>query len=64
MALIFAIRALKSYDDFDIANGNGFEANATRLLTEKESVLGGTSGNPIQVIDRGASIADKCDYVD
>lgn len=64
MALILALRALKFYDDADLANGNAYEANATRLLTEKESTLTGPVGNPLQVIDRNTSISDKRDYLD
>lgn len=59
-ALILAMHALKFYRDTDIANGNAFEANATRLLTERESVLTGPAGMPIQVDDRN-SISDKSD---
>jgi len=62
-ALLLAMRALKFYDDGDIANGNIYEANATRLLTERENNLTGPARMPIQVEDRN-SIADKCDYVD
>lgn len=62
-ALLLAMRALKFYDDGDISNGNAFEANATRLLTERENNLTGPARMPIQVDDRN-SIADKCDYVD
>lgn len=63
MALILALRALKAYDDYDLAQGNAFEANATRLLTEKESVLTGIGIMPVQVEDRNA-ISDKSDYLD
>lgn len=63
MALILALRALKSYDDIDIPNGNMFEANAVRLLTERESVLTGVGVMPMQVLDRN-QISDKFDYVD
>lgn len=62
-ALLLAMRALKFYDDGDIANGNAYEANATRLLTEREENLTGPARMPIQVEDRN-SIHDKCDYVD
>lgn len=64
LALLLAMRAVKFYDDADLPNGNAYEANATRLLTEKESVISTPVGNPIQVIDRGASIMDKHDFVD
>jgi len=61
-AFLLAMRAFKFYDDGDLANGNAFEANATRLLTEKEHSLTGPAGNPIQVIDLN-SISDRCDFV-
>lgn len=62
-ALLMAMRALKFYDDGDIANGNAFEANATRLITERENNLTGPARMPIQVDDRN-SVMDKEDYVD
>ena len=64
LALLLAMRAVKFYDDADLPNGNAYEANATRVLTEKESVLTGVTGNPLQVIDRNCSISDKKDYLD
>lgn len=48
-ALILALKALKFYRDSDLANGQAFEANATRLLTEREATLTGVGGSPIQV---------------
>lgn len=62
-ALIMAMRALKFYDDGDAANGMLYETNATRLLTEKESVIDTPMGSPVQVVDLN-SISDKNDYVD
>lgn len=62
-ALILAMKALKFYRDSDLANGQAFEANATRLLTEREATLTGLSGSPLQVEDRN-SIADKHDFLD
>ena len=62
-ALVLAMRAYKFYSDGDLANGNAYEANATRLLTERESSLTGPARNPIQVDDRN-SISDKFDYLD
>lgn len=63
LALIMAMRANQFYNDGDIANGNAFEANATRIITERENSLTGPARMPIQVDDRN-SIADKCDYID
>lgn len=62
-ALVMAMRALQFYNDGDIQNGNAFEANATRLLTERENSLTGPARLSIQVDDRN-SIIDKYDYVD
>jgi len=62
-ALLLALHALKFYRDSDLANGQAYEANATRLLTEREATLTGLSGLPIQVEDRN-SISDKSDYLD
>jgi hypothetical protein len=62
-ALVLALHALKFYRDSDLANGNAYEANATRLLTEREAVLTGIGASPIQVEDRN-SIADQEDFVD
>lgn len=62
-ALLLALHAIKFYRDSDIANGQAFEANATRLLTEREATLTGVGGSPIQVDDRN-SISDQNDYLD
>lgn len=60
-ALLLAMRAFKFYNDGDLANGNAYEANATRLLTEKERSYTGPGGNPIQVVDLN-SISDRWGY--
>lgn len=57
-ALLLAMRALKKYGEYDLGTAMQIEAQATRLLTERESVLQIPQGNPIQVIDRGCSIGD------
>lgn len=62
-AMLLAMRAFKWYDDGDLANGLQYEAQAVRLLTQKEWTLGTPQGNPLQVDDRN-SISDKRDYVD
>ena len=62
-ALVLALHALKFYRDSDLANGNAYEANATRLLTEREATLTGVGGSPLQVDDRN-SVSDKYDYLD
>jgi hypothetical protein len=62
-ALLLALHALKFYRDSDLANGQAYEANATRLLTEREATLTGVGGSPIQVEDRN-SISDRYDTLD
>lgn len=62
-ALLLAMKALKAYDDSDFATGNAAEANAVRILTERENSLTGSARLGIQVDDRN-SVFDKCDYVD
>lgn len=61
-ALILAFHALKSYRQTDLAAGVQFEAQATRLLSEKESVLTAPVSNPIQVSDRATALG--CDQLD
>lgn len=58
-ALYLAMRAIKSYDQTDIAAGVQFEAQATRLLTERESVITAPVESPIQVSDRATKLG--CD---
>jgi len=62
-ALVLAMRAMKFYIDADVANGNLFEANAVRLLTQRQFCADLPVGSPIRVDDRN-SISDKCDYLD
>lgn len=62
-AMIMAMRALQFYNDGDLQNGNGYEANATRLLTEMENSLTGPARMPIQVLDLNSTF-DKGDYID
>lgn len=50
-ALILAMQAIKKYREFDLPTALGLEAQATRLLTEKESVLISPTANPLQVED-------------
>jgi len=57
-ALLLAMRALKKYEEFQLGEAVGFEAQATRLLTERESVLTSPTANPIQVNDRNSGRSD------
>ncbi len=54
LALVLAMRAIRFYDDTDLANATSYEAHAVRILTEKESALEGPSLTPIQVQDRNS----------
>lgn len=64
-ALMLAMKALKKYQEEDLGGAMQFEAQATRLLTEKESVLTAVGGNPIQVDDRtGLSSGGRFDDID
>jgi hypothetical protein len=54
LSLILAMRAIRFYDDTDIANATTYEAHAVRIMTEKESSLEGPALTPIQVDDRNS----------
>lgn len=64
MALLLAMRAVNKYEENDIGTALQFEAQATRLLTERESVLTSPVGNPIQVEDRNGMKLEGFDDVD
>lgn len=51
-ALILAMFALKKYLEADIATAVQFEAQATRLISEREAILTAPINSPIQVEDR------------
>lgn len=63
-ALILAMHALQKYREKDLGLAMQFEAQATRLLTEKESVLTSPVGNPIQVEDRNGLMARGIDDIE
>lgn len=63
LALLMSMRAVKAYGDGDVQNGNAYEANATRMLTERENSLTGPARSPISVDDRNSQF-DKNDYID
>lgn len=64
-ALLLAMRAVAKYSETDIPNALTFEAQATRLLTEKENVISPPTLNPIQVSDRATSLRnDGLDNID
>lgn len=64
MALLLAMRAVKKYEENDLGSAIGFEAQAARLLTERESVLTSPVGNPIQVEDRNGMKLGGWDDID
>lgn len=51
-ALILAMHAINKYREADLGTAVQFEAQATRLLTERENVLTAPINSPIQVEDR------------
>lgn len=63
-ALKLAMKALKKYSEEDLGSALQFEAQATRLLTERESVLTSVAGNPLQVEDRTGMRMGGLDDID
>jgi hypothetical protein len=63
-ALLLAMRAIQAYTDGDIQNALAYEANAVRLLTERESVLESPAMSPLQVDDHNSVKNDGCDDID
>lgn len=63
-ALILAMQALKKYGEFDLATAVQFEAQATRLLTERENVLQAPILSPIQIDDRSTVKIRDCEDLD
>lgn len=59
-ALILAMQALKKYREFDLGTALQMEAQATRLLTERENCLTSPVSNPIQV-EMGTGISSEDD---
>lgn len=64
LGLLLAMRAVKKYEENSIGEAMGFEAQAARLLTERESVLTAPVGNPIQVEDRNGLQLRGIDDID
>jgi hypothetical protein len=58
------MHAVKKYSETDIAAGVQFEAQATRLLAEREQVLTTLTPNPIQVDDRNGMKLEGWDDID
>ncbi len=63
-ALMLAMHALKKYRESDLGSAVQFEIHATRLLTERESVLTSPTANPIQVEDRNSILDKTDDFID
>jgi hypothetical protein len=53
-ALLLAMHAMQKYREKELGMAVEFEAQASRLLTERESVLTSPVGSPIQVDDRAS----------
>lgn len=53
-AILMMIRALKAYDDKDIANAEAFESTAVRWATEEQFTSNPPVVAPIQVVDQAA----------
>ena len=64
LALKLAMKAVQKYEETDLGNALQFEAQATRILTERESVLTSPVGNPIQVEDRNGMQLRGIDDID
>lgn len=64
LSLILAMKAVQKYSESDLGTAMQFEAQATRILTERESVLTSPIGNPIQVIDMNGLKAGGFDDID
>lgn len=61
IAFLLAIRAVKMYADFDLANAHALEADSVRLEIEAQQKLQSPTYFPIQVVDRN-NLRDKSDY--
>ena len=62
-ALVMMFRALKAYDENSLGEGEGYEATAARLETQKQLTSNPPTQSPIQV-DDNVAIQDKRDHVD
>lgn len=54
LALILSMRAVQSWHDGDMQAAMGYEANAVRMITEKETSLESPAMTPIQVDDHNS----------
>ena len=63
-ALILAMQALKKYREWDTPAAVQLEAQATRLLTERETVLQAPILSPIQIEDRNTVKVRPCEDLD
>lgn len=60
-ALLLAMKALKFYDENDIAMAHAFEVDAARLEKEASDVAESPASNPLQVLDL-SNLQDKSDW--
>lgn len=63
IATLFMLRALKAYDDGDLARGAGWEATARRFVTEAQWSISPPTHSPIQVNDK-VWMTDSSDTLD
>lgn len=61
IGFLMAIRAVKSYADFQIPDAHAFEADAARLETEAQHKQEAALNFPIQVVDRN-NLREKSDW--
>lgn len=62
-ALVMMFRALFAYDNQSLGEGEGYEATAARLETQKQLTTNPPTQTPIQVNDN-VTVQDKADHVD
>lgn len=60
-ALLLAMKALRFYEDDDIAMAHAFEVDAARLEKEASDVAETPTASPLQVVDLN-QLQDKCDW--
>jgi hypothetical protein len=61
MAVILAMKCLKSYREEDLASAHAYELDALRLESEANDRAESPHGSPVQVVDLN-NLQDKCDW--
>jgi hypothetical protein len=62
MAFLLGMQARKHYRDLQLADARSFESDAFRLEMEAQQKAEPATLDPIQVVDRTASLRDKTDF--